>query len=51
MKFFKKAKLPKVIVFAIALLVIILLIFLIKNGWDVPLAVQNILELFGKGKK
>ncbi len=51
MRLFRKAKIPKVLSFIIIVLVVILLIFLIKNGWDIGAAVKDILGLFGAGKK
>lgn len=50
MKLLKKAKI-RIISFIIVVLVVILLIFLIKNGWNMQAAAQDILGLFGGGKK
>lgn len=50
MGFLKKARI-RILSFIIVVLVVILLIFLIKNGWDIKAAAQDILNLFGAGKK
>ncbi len=50
MKFAKKGKISRIISFIIAVLVVILLVFLIKNGWDMQAAAQDILGLFGVNK-
>jgi len=50
MKIFKKAKV-RIVSFIVFALIVILLIFLIKNRWDMKLAAQDILSLFGAGKK
>lgn len=50
MKLLKKARI-RIVSFMIVVLVVILLVFLIKNGWDFNAAVQDILGLFGAGKK
>lgn len=46
----KKAKI-RIISFIIVVLVVILLVFLIKNNWDIQAAAQDILGMFGGGKK
>jgi hypothetical protein len=46
----KKARI-RILSFIIVVLVVILLIFLIKNGWDMGAAAQDILGLFGAGKE
>ncbi len=52
MKVAKKARMIKgFISFILAALAVILLIFLIKNGWDMEAAAQDILGLFGAGNK
>lgn len=51
MGLFKKSRVSGIISFVIVVLVVILLIFLIKNGWDIKAAAQDILSLFGAGKK
>ena len=50
MGIFKRGKI-RVISFIVVVLVVILLIFLIKNGWDMGAAAKDILGLFGAGKK
>lgn len=50
MKLLKKARFPRIFSFIIVVLIVILLIFLIKNGWDMQAATQDILGLFGAGK-
>lgn len=50
-KLLKKARISGFISFILVVLVVILLIFLIRNGWDIKLAAQDILGLFGAGKK
>ena len=50
MNLLKKARI-KIFSFLIVVLVIILLVFLIKNGWDMGAAAQDMLSLFGKGKE
>jgi hypothetical protein len=51
MKLFKKAKLPRIFSFIIVVLAVILLIYLIKNGWDMKAAAQDMLSVVGMGKK
>jgi hypothetical protein len=50
MKLFKKARI-RIISFIIVVLVVILLVFLIKNGWDMGAAAQDIMSLFGAGNE
>ncbi len=50
MRILKKARI-RILSFIIVVLVVILLIFLIKNGWDIGAAAKDILGLFGVGKK
>ena len=49
MKLFKKAKLPRIFSFIIVVLVVILIIFLIRNGWDISAAAQDMLSMVGMG--
>ena len=51
MKMFKKARIPKIIGWVIVALIVILLVFLLKNGWDIQAAAQDILSLFGANKQ
>lgn len=51
MSFMKKARISGFISFILVVLIVILLIFLVKNGWDMKAAAQDILSLFGVGKK
>jgi len=44
---FKKAKI-RIISFIIVVLVVILLVYLIKNGWDMKAAAQDMLSLFSR---
>ena len=50
MVFWKKARI-RIISFIIVVFAVILLVYLIKNGWDMGAAAQDIIGLFGKGKK
>ncbi|MEA2036473.1 MAG: hypothetical protein U9O94_03130 [Nanoarchaeota archaeon] len=47
----KKARVSGIFSFLIVVLIIILLVFLIKNGWDMQAAAQDMLSLFGASKK
>lgn len=47
----KKASMKKIIGFIVVVLVVILLVFLMKNGWNMQEATQDIMGLFGSGKK
>ncbi len=51
MKLLKKAKLSGIFAFIIVVLVVILLVYLIKNGWDMGVAAKDMIGLFGGGKK
>lgn len=51
MKLLKKAKLSGFISFILVVLAVILLVYMIKNSWNFQAAVQDILSLFGAGKK
>ena len=51
MELWKKARMQRVIVFIIVILIIILFVFLVKNGWNMQAAAQDIMGLFGAGKK
>jgi len=51
MKLSKRARMSGIFAFIIVVLVVILLIYLIKNGWDMKAAAQDILSLFGAAKK
>jgi len=50
MRFFKRGRI-RIISFIVVVLVVILLIFLIKNGWSIQAAAQDMMGMFGGGKK
>ncbi|MBU1945902.1 MAG: hypothetical protein KKC54_02945 [Nanoarchaeota archaeon] len=49
MNLLKKARIPGIVSFIIVVLVVILLVYLIKNGWSIQDAVKDMLSLFGAG--
>ena len=51
MKLSKRARMSGIFAFIIVVLVVILLIYLIKNSWGMKAAAKDILSLFGAGKK
>ena len=44
----KKASIQRIIGFLVVVLVVILLVFLIKNGWSMGAAAQDIMGMFSK---
>ena len=49
MELLKKARMPGIISFLLVVLAIILLVYLVKNGWNVQNAVKDMVSLFGAG--
>lgn len=49
MKLLKKAKMPGIASLIIVVIAVILLVYLIKNGWSIQDAVKDMLSLFGSG--